>query len=142
MLSDNFTEVTPSNYFNSALAEEEKRKLAQKNLLQNQTYNDPNYASDLSQQIVKNMDQELQYLKQLTSSNSRQTTNISLSNSPDSALLRKRRLETDPGFQNLGPYENFGKFYKPDPLSNINFFTNQCKTEGIGQSQTGLESKI
>jgi len=88
------------------------------------------YASDLSQQIVKNMDQELQYLKKLTSSNKRPIINMSLSTSPDSGTLRKRTIEPDSSFQNQNPYESLSKIYKPDNLLGLNLLAMPCKAEG------------
>jgi hypothetical protein len=136
--SDNFDGGTPSGYLNSTLSEskspmnaEDKRKRGQKNYAKSNNFVDSSFASDLSQQIVRNMDQELQYLKKLTSSNPRQTGNLSLGNSPkDSILLGKRRIETEPGQQNLSSYESFNKIYKPDPLLGINFISNSIKAEG------------
>jgi hypothetical protein len=108
-----------------------KRKKGPKSAAMKGTnYLESDFASDLSQQIVKNMDQELQYLKKLTSSNKRPAANLSLSNSPDSSILGKRRIETDPGLPNFTSFENLTKIYKPDQYSNVNLLPNQCKTEG------------
>jgi len=99
---------------------------------------DGNIASDLSQQIVKNMDQELQYLKQLTSSNTRPASNLSLENSPESLLLGKRRFETDPGQKGMSSYESTSKFCKLDPMLGLNFMQN-IKPEGKGIFGDGNE---
>jgi len=90
-----------------------------------------NLVSDLSQQIVKNMDQELQYLKQLTSSNTRPASNLSLENSPESILLGKRKFDTDPGQKNLSSYESTTKLYKPDPMSGFNYPNMKLERKGI-----------
>lgn len=71
------------------------------------------------------MDQELQYLKQLTSSGPRPGPQVGNINSPDSVLLGKRRVETDPG--HMGTYDGFDKIYKPDPVLGINFFSGSTK---------------
>jgi len=102
----------------------------QKSISKTKPLVDSNLAADLSQQIVKNMDQELQYLKHLTSSNARTGNQSSMISSPDSTLFGKRRIETDPGHQTFNTYENFNKVYKPDPLLGINFFSSNIKSEG------------
>jgi hypothetical protein len=138
LMSESFDGGNPPSYFNTTFNEskplintEDKRKRAQKTFAKTKNYSDPRLASDLSQQIVRNMDQELQYLKQLTSSNARPGGNLSLGNSPrDSGILGKRRIETDPVQSDLSPYEGFNKIYKPDPLLGINFISNPIKTEG------------
>jgi len=106
------------------------RKRDMLNTLKGPNYGESDYASDLSQQIVKNMDQELQYLKKLTSSNKRPPANLSLSSSPDSTILGKRRIETDPGY--LNSYENLSKLYRPDNFLGLNMLSNACKAEGNG----------
>jgi len=147
MYPENYEGLGSQNLFNTAGFLENKqsgfddrRKRGNKNSSLDKTFVDTNFASDLSQQIVKNMDQELQYLKKLTSSNARPAPNTLSCESPDSALLGKRRSETDPGQpQNLNPYENINKFYKKDPVLGLNFWTSNVKAEGSEFGGTGTE---
>lgn len=147
MYPENYEGLGSQNLFNTAGFLENKqsgfddrRKRGNKNSSLDKTFVDTNFASDLSQQIVKNMDQELQYLKKLTSSNARPAPNTLSCESPDSSLLGKRRSETDPGQpQNLNPYENINKFYKKDPVLGLNFWTSNVKAEGSEFGGTGTE---
>jgi hypothetical protein len=146
-MSENFEGVNPPSYFSTLFNEnktplnaEDKRKRGTKNLTKSKNFPDPGFASDLSQQIVKNMDQELQYLKKLTSSNARPAGNLSLGNSPADSILGKRRIETDPGQQNLSSYESFGKIYKPDTSLGFNFLSNPTKAES-GMEGEGFEGE-
>jgi len=84
--------------------------------------------TDLSQQIVKNMDQEIQYLKKLTSSNQRASNTLPAVESPDSSVLGKRRLETDPG-QSFTQYDTLTKFYRPDTMYGLNFLPYQVEAD-------------
>jgi len=128
MYPENYEGLGSQNLFNPTGFMENKSQVGP---LDDRRKRDTNFASDLSQQIVKNMDQELQYLKKLTSSNARPAPNTMLCESPDSALLGKRRSETDPGQQqNLNPYENINKFYKKDPILGLNFWNSNVKAEG------------
>jgi len=139
MYPENYEGLNSQNLFNAGFMDnkqqqmtlDERRKRGAKGNGLEKTFVDSNFASDLSQQIVKNMDQELQYLKKLTSSNARpMPNNMSSCESPDSALIGKRRSETDPGQQNINPYENINKFYKKDPILGLNFWANNIKAEG------------
>jgi len=138
LLSDSFEEVAPQGFYNTQMSENIQpnkpmdKSRGSQTALKNKSYSDQHFAADLSQQIVKNMDQELQYLKKLTSSNNR-PNNLSSENSPDSGLLGKRRIETDPG-----SYESINKLYRPDPMLTLNFLTNNYKAEnGLGQDGEG-----
>ena len=147
MYPENYEGLTPQNLFNTGFLEnkqqsgfDDRRKRGNKNQSLDKNFVDTNFASDLSQQIVKNMDQELQYLKKLTSSNTRPLPNTLSCESPDSALLGKRRSETDPGQpQNLNPYENINKFYKKDPVLGLNFWASNIKAEGSEFGGAGTE---
>jgi len=117
MYSENDPGSNLQTYFDPQ-SMEEKRKRGFADLGKDKELTEGALVQDLSQQIVKNMDQELQYLKQLTSSN----TN----------LERKRRMEIETGRQNLAQYENINKFYKPDSVFGFNFLPGQLPVEGTG----------
>jgi len=140
LMGENFEEVSIPSYYNPGINEnkppnigENRNKREQRGQLQSKNFSDPALASELSQQIVRNMDQELQYLKKLTSSNARNNGNLPSMESPDNVLLGKGRISTDPGQQqNINPYENINKLYKPENLMGLNFMPGNFKPEVEG----------
>jgi len=145
MLPGNFDAVNYQGFYNDLINEnnqpmigDDKRNRAIRPNMKTKIVGEPAY-TDLSQQIVKNMDQEIQYLKQLTSSNKRPANGLSATESPDSSILGKRRVETDPGNQGFAQYENLTKYYRPDAMYGLNFLNNPYQIEGeVGHGVHGM----
>jgi len=141
MLSGNFDAMNYPNFYTELVNENTQPMIGgdkRRGVLGSAMKKAESPYADLSQLIVKNMDQEIQYLKQLTSSNQRAPNTLSAVGSPD-AILGKRRIETDPGNQGFAQYENLSKYYRPDAMYGLNFLNNPFQTEGeVGHGISGM----
>ena len=130
MTSENFGGSSLPGFYPKNLGNDNQAKIISNAPLKDPNYSESGYTSDLSQQIVRNMDQELQYLKKLTSTSNRPAADTPLSNSPNSKLLGKRMFGTDLGCQSIYPYENLSKIYRPENYLGLNLLTNPGSVEG------------
>jgi len=144
MVPGNFDTLSYPGYYSDIVNEntqpiiaDDKMNRTLRNNMKTKIINDQPY-TDLSQQIVKNMDQEIQYLKKLTSSNQRPANTLSAIESPDSSVLGKRRIETDPN-QGFAQYDTLTKYYRPDAMYGLNFLNNPYQVEAeIGHTIHGM----